>query len=169
MTCQTCRYHDKARLSTCPLFGKVAETYNAGCSVRVDKTAPLGPQTSQHALKRPEPVMLDAKPAKLERDLQRLCEQELSRRGIWFLHLSPKAREKIGTPDLLFAINGKALAIELKIDGGKVTEDQTRNHAEMRANGWTVEVCWSFEQFRAVIDTTTKAAKDQLTPCTDSA
>ena len=112
----------------------------------------MGPQTSQHALQRPEPVMLDAKPAKLERDLQRLCEHELTRRGIWFLHLSPKAREKQGTPDLLFALAGGAVAVELKTVDGKVSDDQARCHQEMTNNGWTVEVCRSFESFRAILD-----------------
>jgi hypothetical protein len=96
--------------------------------------------------------MLDAKPAKLEKDLQRLCEHELTRRGIWFLHLSPKAREKHGTPDLLFALAGRAVAIELKTVDGKVSDDQARCHQEMRANGWTVIVCRSFDNFKAFLD-----------------
>jgi hypothetical protein len=55
--------------------------------------------------------------ARMERDLQRLCEQELNRRGIAYLHLSPMAREKIGWPDLVFAVAGVPMAVELKAAG----------------------------------------------------
>lgn len=133
-------------------FPRLYSGYAAGCNLGREDKPPVGPQTSQHALQRPEVVMLDAKPAKLERDLQRLCEHELTRRGIWFLHLSPKAREKQGTPDLLFALAGRAVAVELKTVDGKVSEDQARCHAEMLANGWAVAVCRSFESFREIVE-----------------
>jgi hypothetical protein len=82
-----------------------------------------------------------------EKEIQKLCEGYLRQRGIWFLHLSPMAREKIGVPDLLFSINGRSFAIELKTVTGRVTVDQERTHAEMKANGWTVEVIRSTQAF----------------------
>lgn len=62
---------------------------------------------------------------KQEKDLQRLCEQELARRGIPFLHLSVKAREKRGWPDLVFPhFAGRFMAVELKTKNGKLSRDQ---------------------------------------------
>ena len=87
-----------------------------------------------------------------ERDLQRLCEQELNRQGIAFLHLSPMAREKAGWPDLVFAIAGIPFAVELKTQAGKLSAEQEHMLARMQANGWTVHVVRSYEAFRALIN-----------------
>jgi len=114
-----------------------------------------------------------------ERELQRLCEQELSRRGIVFLHLSFRAREKIGWPDLTFVlpageheesyvVHGKVtatawfdctdkapepipMAIELKTAFGRLTVDQERLLERMAMNGWKTYVCRSFERFIEII------------------
>lgn len=82
-----------------------------------------------------------------EKELQRICEQELSRRNIVYLHLSPKAREKAGWPDLTFSINGTPMAIELKTATGKLSEEQIYIMTRMAKNGWHTEVVRSFEQF----------------------
>lgn len=63
---------------------------------------------------------------KQEKELQRLCEQELSRRGIPYLHLSHRAREKAGWPDLVFPSFGRFFAVELKTKTGKLSKDQKR-------------------------------------------
>ncbi len=84
-----------------------------------------------------------------EKQIQKLCEGYLRQRGIWFLHLSPMAREKIGVPDLLFSLNGRAIAVELKTITGRVTPEQERTHGEMQndPNGWTVKVIRSVQEF----------------------
>jgi len=106
----------------------------------------------------------------LERDLQRLCEQELSRRGIlWYLHLSPRAREKAGVPDLIFSVpcHSKEVcewigapcpdtwvtpwAIELKTATGRLSEAQKRTLSDMEADGWHTAVVRSYEEFREVV------------------
>ncbi len=133
-------------------FPRLYLGYAAGCDLGREDKPPVGPQTSRHALQRPEPVMLDAKPAKLEKDLQRLCEHELTRRGIEFLHLSPKAREKVGWPDLVFCQDGAACAVELKAVDGKLSDDQVRVMDAMRSNGWECIVCRSFDTFKAFLD-----------------
>jgi hypothetical protein len=91
-----------------------------------------------------------------ERELQRLCEQELSRRGIVYLHLSFRAREKAGWPDLTFVLSarncwGIPMAVELKTANGKLSSDQESTLKRMGENGWRVRVCRSFEQFREII------------------
>ena len=138
------------RGSSCPVAAVTPDKWSVGCDLyQKPPTGPqaIGPADSKHALSRPEPVMHPAKPAKLEKDLQRFCEHELTRRGIWFLHLSPMAREKQGCPDLLFAVRGQACAVELKIESGRVSEAQSLAHIAMMRDGWRVDVCFSFVEF----------------------
>lgn len=89
-----------------------------------------------------------------ERELQKLCELELSRREIPFLHLSPRAREKRGWPDLTFAMpsTGQAIAVELKVKGGKLSQDQIMMLTRMKASGWHVYVIRSFDLFRDLLN-----------------
>ena len=105
----------------------------------------------------PYELPADAPPGKAdadqERELQRLCELELSRRGIWFLHLSPRAREKIGCPDLLFALNGVPHAIELKSKTGRLSDEQKTALEQMAANGWRTAVVRGYGQFVEVLET----------------
>jgi len=77
---------------------------------------------------------------KAERDLQRLCELELHRRGIEYLHLSPRAREKTGWPDLTFALRREPIAVELKSERGRLRDEQVTMLKRMKANGWRVYV-----------------------------
>jgi hypothetical protein len=88
---------------------------------------------------------------KAEADLQRLCEQALGLQGIYFLHLSPRAREKAGHPDLTFALDGRPIAVELKSATGKLSEDQIRVLSQMKRNGWEVYLLTAFEAFRILL------------------
>ena len=90
--------------------------------------------------------------AQEEAPLQRLCEQELSRRGIVYLHLSFRAREKIGWPDLTFVISGCPYAVELKTATGKLSEAQAWTLGRMKENGWSCHVCRSFDQFQTILN-----------------
>jgi hypothetical protein len=93
-----------------------------------------------------------ARHSESESELQKLCEHELTRRRIAFLHLSPRAREKAGWPDLTFAIAGRAVAVELKTSLGQLSPDQERLHTELRASGWDVRVIRNYETFRALVE-----------------
>lgn len=86
-----------------------------------------------------------------EKELQRLCESELNRRGIVYLHLSFRAREKIGWPDLVFAIKGRPYGIELKTTKGKLSIAQIDMLCRMADNGWITHVVRSFDEFLTVI------------------
>jgi hypothetical protein len=90
--------------------------------------------------------------AQEEAPLQRLCEQELYRRGIMAHHLSFRAREQTGYPDLTFVIAGKPFAVELKTATGKLSEAQAWMLGRMKENGWNCHVCRSFEQFQIILD-----------------
>lgn len=103
-------------------------------------------------MKLSEPVVVDeGKQTGLEKELQRLCEHDLSARDIWYLHLSPRAREKIGCPDLLFVIQGVAWAVELKSATGVLNKEQEANMEQMSKNGWRTAVVRSFAEWRKVV------------------
>jgi hypothetical protein len=87
-----------------------------------------------------------------EKQLQTLCESELHRRGVAFLHLSPRARERVGWPDLTFVIGGIPFAIELKSADGVVSEEQEACLSLMAENGWRVAVIRSMEAFLGFIN-----------------
>ncbi len=105
----------------------------------------LGITTAQEAL--------EAYEVRAEKDLLRLCKQELGRRGVRVVHhLSHRAREHAGYPDLTFVIKGVPMAAELKTARGVVSADQEATMAAMRLDGWQVRVCRSFEEFREWLD-----------------
>jgi hypothetical protein len=99
----------------------------------------------------PSTATAGRQPPARESELQQLCENELRRRRIAFLHLSPRAREKEGWPDLVFAVYGKATAVELKTSVGRLSEAQEQLHRELRASGWDVFVFRSFEPFHVLV------------------
>ena len=94
-----------------------------------------------------------------EAQLQRLCEMELSRRRIAYLHLSFRAREKKGWPDLTFVLPtgwgkpGIPWAVELKTASGVVSKDQKTMLRDMELNGWQVRVIRAFEDFKDILET----------------
>lgn len=91
-----------------------------------------------------------------EKKLQSLCELELHRRDIPYLHLSPKAREKKGWPDLTFCIcshdEAWPCAVELKSATGKLSNDQTLMLRKMAHNCWHTYVMQSFDTFLELLN-----------------
>jgi hypothetical protein len=130
---------------------KPPQTGKDGATRRFDGTgamqAPDKPQNAAQGLSFEFPAMSADLVSMPERELQALCEQELSRRGVAFLHLSPRAREKVGWPDLVFALHGTPCAVELKAASGTLSPEQRACLSQMRENGWTVAVIRSMEAF----------------------
>ena len=95
---------------------------------------------------------------KQEKQLQTTCENLLRLRGIEYLHLSFRAREKCGWPDLVFALPqgddrpGIPMAVELKTARGRLSDDQVKVLTRMQANGWCVRIIRSFEDFKRLLD-----------------
>lgn len=87
----------------------------------------------------------------LERDLQRQCEAYLRQKEIEYLHLSTRSREKQGWPDLVFACDGQAIAVELKSASGLLSAEQSKCLERLAKNGWETHVCRTFAHFRAVV------------------
>lgn len=100
---------------------------------------------------REEIAMPTKEDVKNERELQSLAELELHRKDIAYLHLSPKAREKKGWPDLTFCFWRNYVlfpcAVELKSAGGKLSKDQVDCLSRMKRNGWRVYVIRSLVTF----------------------
>jgi hypothetical protein len=94
--------------------------------------------------------------ARRERDLQRQCEAFLMYRAIWYLHLSHRAREQAGWPDLVFCVAGRPVAVELKSATGRLSDEQRECLAGLQANGQHVYVCRTFDEFIAAFNGTAK-------------
>lgn len=82
-----------------------------------------------------------------ERKLQADCERELSRRNIVFLHMSHRAREKQGWPDLVFPYKGRFMAVELKTGVGRLSDDQKKVLENLASNGASCHVVRSLKGF----------------------
>ncbi len=103
----------------------------------------------------------EAYEVRAESDLQRLCEQEISRRGMVFLHLRTKQQAAAcpGLPDLvIFPGNGMVLFVELKSAMGKIEEDQAKMHAKLAAWGYHVAIARTFDRFRELLDHAAKTS-----------
>lgn len=48
--------------------------------------------------------------------------------------------------------NFKGLAIELKVDGGKVSASQEKFMDRLTDCGWACEICWSVDEFIKIIE-----------------
>ena len=94
-----------------------------------------------------------------EKVLQSACEGYLRREDTFCLHLSCRAREKAGAPDLMFAWHGVPMAIELKSRTGRLSAVQVSTLAQMERNGWETAVCRSYTEFQAVLAAAEKANK----------
>lgn len=89
---------------------------------------------------------------KKESQLQRDCEEYLTKIGAWWLHLRNAKRNKVGVPDLLIVYHGKVYGIELKSRGGKATKEQMINLAYLKAQGATTGIARTFEEFRKILE-----------------
>lgn len=86
--------------------------------------------------------------AQLERELQRDVIGLLRRNGItpiWSA-TSKKTSNNIGTPDILFAVRGIAVAWELKIPPHKLDEAQEEMRNNLLCDGWRYAVITTYEQ-----------------------
>ena len=57
-----------------------------------------------------------------------------------------KTSTNLGTPDLLFALNGRAIAFEVKLPGRKPTEEQADMMQRMSRNGWACYIITKYDQ-----------------------
>lgn len=80
-----------------------------------------------------------------EKQLQKEISQLLNLRGIWFAwSRTDRPTHNIkGTPDFIFSIGGKSLAMECKVGNNDLSDDQKYVRAKMESNGWTYQVIYT--------------------------
>lgn len=86
--------------------------------------------------------------ARSERELQVQIETMLRRYGVHVIRsrMDKRTTTAKGTPDILFAVAGRAVAWEAKMPGKKPTQEQVDTLAAMSANGWITAVIDSYDQ-----------------------
>lgn len=97
--------------------------------------------------------------AKNERELQSQIASLLRRNRIW-TQRDPMHKRRTGTPgtpDFLFAVNGRAIAWEVKFGGGKLRPDQIAAKVAMEANGWNWDCIESLSQAQIALRTLNQA------------
>jgi len=87
-----------------------------------------------------------------ERALQLVCQNLLRVRGIPFHHLSTRARESAGWPDLTFPLHGRFYGVELKAAKGKTSPEQDRTLDAIHDNGGVAKVIRTFDEFKRLLD-----------------
>ncbi len=90
---------------------------------------------------------------KREKELQNQIENFLRLRGITAIRsgMHRKTSNNLGTPDFLFAIWGRAVALECKLPGRHPTEDQKRVMAGLVKDGWYVKIVHTLDEALAVL------------------
>jgi hypothetical protein len=86
--------------------------------------------------------------AKNESELQSIIQTTLQRHGIFVIRnrMDKRPTVAVGVPDLLFSINGQAVAWEVKMPGRKPTQEQVEAMDWMKRNGWEVSVIRSYDE-----------------------
>lgn len=92
---------------------------------------------------------------KVETKLQKDVNKYLKDKG-WFYH--PADRYKRGIPDIIGVMNGKFIAIELKVKGRKPSTLQKVTLNRIEKNGGEAYVAWSLKE---VIDIIEKLEEEQ--------
>lgn len=83
-----------------------------------------------------------------EAQLQSLIQTMLQRNGIYVVHnrMDKRPTVAVGCPDLLFAVNGRPVAWEVKLPGKKPTKEQVEAMLEMDRNGWQTAIVQSYAE-----------------------
>lgn len=86
--------------------------------------------------------------AKSEKELQEQIVGFLERNNTVVIRsrTDKKTSTNVGTPDLLFAIKGRAIAFEVKLPTKKTTKEQRDMMEKMTANGWLCFVIYSYDK-----------------------
>lgn len=92
-----------------------------------------------------------------ETELSRTIKDYLDARHVWNIRLNSGRVGRVylcprGTPDRLAVVKGRAIFIEVKTKGGKITTAQANAHADIVNAGGVVIVADSFEAFKTQFD-----------------
>ncbi len=90
-----------------------------------------------------------------EAELQRACNETLRQLGIPYFHYEKGCGKNLthrgGIPDLIFFHKGNAFAIELKAEGGNVSDAQTVTLKKLHDNGVHTRICFTHEAFIGIL------------------
>lgn len=86
----------------------------------------------------------------LEKDVERWAVIKAKKAGYWTRKFAAPGNRSV--PDRLFGRDGQVMFVEFKRPGGKPTELQLMEHAEMRSFGLEVHVIDSREAFAALLE-----------------
>lgn len=86
--------------------------------------------------------------AKSEKELQAQISGMLRRHGIYAISqpMHKRSNLKVGTPDFLFSVKGRAIAWEIKMPGQSPREEQLFAMRQMSMNGWLCDVIRSYDE-----------------------
>jgi hypothetical protein len=89
-----------------------------------------------------------------ERDLQNQIASYLYHKRIWFhrTRMDKKTTGPVGTPDFIFAVNGRPIAWEVKLPGKELSFDQASVMAEMFGNSWCCATVRSVAEAKHLLD-----------------
>lgn len=112
----------------------------------------LMPKDTRLQLDSPTQPEADAKfIARAEKKLQENVARLLTQRNITFFRQRMDRRTSLpnGTPDFIFAVNGRACAVECKTIDGRLTKEQKDMLIELQNGGWRTWICRSESDFLA--------------------
>jgi hypothetical protein len=83
-----------------------------------------------------------------EKQLQEAIVELLGYKGITPIRnrMDKPTSNNVGTPDLLFAICGQAVAWEIKLPKNKITQAQLHMHDRLGQNGWSLSIIHSLDE-----------------------
>jgi hypothetical protein len=88
-----------------------------------------------------------------ERALQNQIENWLRLKGITAIRsrMDRKTSNNKGTPDFLFAVKGRAVAVECKLPGIRPTIEQQKILVALANDGWKVAVIHTLDELRSLL------------------
>lgn len=94
-----------------------------------------------------EAVRLEKHAAGQEKQLQDQIQQFAEMKGCYVLRarMDRKSTLNHAHPDLTIWCNGRCIALEIKVEGGKTSFAQDRAIQQLRYAGCIVEVCWNLK------------------------
>jgi hypothetical protein len=90
---------------------------------------------------------------KREKELQTEIDNWLRLRGITAIRsrMDKRTSNNVGTPDFVFAVRGRAVALEAKLPGNRPTTEQERFLCALIGDGWYVKVVHSLDEARQAV------------------
>lgn len=91
-------------------------------------------------------------PVEREKTIENRIKNYLKKNNIYYFKVHGNGFQKVGIPDIVACINGTFTGIEVKRPGGKPSPLQIANIEQIRNNGGSAEIVYSFEEAKQFID-----------------